>query len=112
MVDTATEATAPDGADRIEQVLVPPLGDMSEPQTRGTACVWCAVALASGRSVDLGEREAAGRHWFPRGCHPCTADKVYLQLVEHSVMCEQCADEAALCPDTRDVRRVLRQARR
>lgn len=44
-------------------VLVPQLSGLREPRR---CCVWCDAALGSGRNVDLGEREAGERHWFPR----------------------------------------------
>lgn len=56
---------------------LPPVGDLSEQQVRGTACVYCGIHLDNATAVDLGERTArqAGspRRWFPRACripHP------------------------------------------
>lgn len=51
---------------------LPPIGSLSEPQVRGTACVYCGVVLDNESAVDLGERTArqggATRRWFPRAC--------------------------------------------
>lgn len=51
---------------------LPPIGDLSEQQVRGTACVFCGVTLDNGDAVNLGERTVrqAGvlRRWFPRAC--------------------------------------------
>lgn len=56
---------------------IPPVGDLSEPQVRGAACVHCAVRLDNGSAVDLGPRTAqqAGVEvrWFPRACRACGA---------------------------------------
>ncbi|WP_030764683.1 hypothetical protein [Streptomyces sp. NRRL F-2664] len=51
---------------------LPPVGDLSEQQVRGTACVHCGIVLDNATAVDLGERRtgrAGGRvRWFPRAC--------------------------------------------
>lgn len=51
---------------------LPAIGDLSEEQVRGAACVHCAVRLDNGNAIDLGERRAsrAGSavSWFPRAC--------------------------------------------
>ncbi|WP_327662667.1 MULTISPECIES: hypothetical protein [unclassified Streptomyces] len=93
-------------------VLVPQLSGLPEPQACGRCCVWCGAALGSGRSVDLGERNEDGRHWFPRGCPRCTAQEVYRQLMDHTSSCEQCVDDGALCAASADLRRALREGRR
>jgi hypothetical protein len=53
---------------------IPPLGDLSEQQIRGAACVHCGVLLDNGTAVDLGEqtlrRAGAVVRWFPRACPP------------------------------------------
>jgi hypothetical protein len=51
---------------------LPPIGDLTELQVRGAACVYCGVILDSGTAVDLGEqrsrRAGATFSWFPRAC--------------------------------------------
>ncbi|MET9467819.1 hypothetical protein ABZY44_24050 [Streptomyces sp. NPDC006544] len=51
---------------------LPPIGDLSEQQIRGAACVRCGVHLDNATAVDLGERRGrrAGSpfRWFPRAC--------------------------------------------
>lgn len=51
---------------------IPPIGDLSEQQIRGAACVHCGIHLDNATAVDLGERRTrrAGVlvRWFPRAC--------------------------------------------
>lgn len=51
---------------------LPAIGDLSEDQVRGAACIRCAVRLDNGNAIDLGERRtkrAGGTvRWFPRAC--------------------------------------------
>ncbi|WP_030300460.1 hypothetical protein [Streptomyces katrae] len=51
---------------------LPPVGDLSEQQVRGTACVYCGIHLGAGPAVDLGEQLARvadlAVRWFPRAC--------------------------------------------
>ena len=52
---------------------LPPVGELSERQQRGTACVWCAAPLCTSLGVGLGEqrvrpRTRAAYSWFPREC--------------------------------------------
>lgn len=51
---------------------LPPVGDLSEQQVRGIACVYCGITLDNATAIDLGERpagRAGGRvRWFPRAC--------------------------------------------
>jgi hypothetical protein len=56
---------------------LPPVGELSEQQVRGTACVHCGIHLGDGPAVDLGEQQAhigdLRVRWFPRACqlpHP------------------------------------------
>lgn len=92
---------------------VPPAGELPEPSLCGRCCVWCAAELTIAGSIDLGERDdtATGRHLFPRACPACAREHVYRQLVDHTASCEQCVDEAALCPDSAELRRALREGR-
>ncbi|MFH8739014.1 hypothetical protein [Streptomyces sp. NPDC017964] len=92
---------------------MPPLAALSEQQTCGRACVWCAVALGTGTPVDLGERCAEdGRHWFPRSCQLCVIKHVYPAQLDHTQNCEQCTDDPTLCGHGTWLRLVMRQARR
>ncbi|MFJ9037493.1 hypothetical protein ACIRF8_13000 [Streptomyces sp. NPDC102406] len=94
-------------------VQTPPLSGLTEVQRCGRHCVWCGAALRAGRSVDLGERDdGAGRRIFPRACPPCTTLKAYHQLINHAATCEQCVDNAALCPASAGIRRALKEGRR
>ncbi|MCP3820042.1 hypothetical protein NLX86_18675 [Streptomyces sp. A3M-1-3] len=51
---------------------LPAVAELSERQIRGTACVYCAVALDNATAVDLTPRwfRRAGQRvrWFPRAC--------------------------------------------
>ncbi|WP_405531466.1 hypothetical protein OG592_26880 [Streptomyces avidinii] len=51
---------------------LPPVGELSEQQVRGIACVHCGICLDNATAVDLGERRTrrAGDllRWFPRAC--------------------------------------------
>lgn len=97
--------------DEAALVSLPALAGLSKAQVCGRCCVWCGVVLASGHSLDLGERDLDGRHLFPRGCSACALDVVYRQLLDHSGRCEQCADNGALCTETVELRRVWKAAR-
>lgn len=88
-----------------------PETDLTDAQAGGRLCVWCGAPLLLGMSIDLGERMANDRRIFPRGCARCAMEHAYRQLLDHSGTCEQCADNASLCPDTVELRRILREAR-
>ncbi|MFJ3201044.1 hypothetical protein [Streptomyces sp. NPDC086989] len=51
---------------------LPPIGDLSEQQVRGAACVYCGILLDNGTAIDLGEQPASRAgvavRWFPRAC--------------------------------------------
>lgn len=56
---------------------LPSVGDLSEQQIRGTACVHCGIILDNATAVDLGaqplRRADSVTSWFPRACrlpHP------------------------------------------
>jgi hypothetical protein len=106
-------------AEAIEAAAMLPLPapeDMSESQVRGAACVWCAVTLSTSAAIDLGERRinllGSSVSWFPRGCHPCTAEQVYPVLLNHGQSCEQCVDDAPQCEIGSTLWRLVREARR
>ncbi|WP_415947751.1 hypothetical protein [Streptomyces sp. KLOTTS4A1] len=59
----------------LQGAALPKLSELSAPQIRGRACVWCSIILAAGNAVDLGPQHArrAGMRfaWFPRACNDC-----------------------------------------
>lgn len=89
-----------------------PPATLTEAQACGRSCVWCGSPLDPGKSINLGERDCNGRRIFPRGCARCVQSAAYKQVLDHSSSCEQCADNAALCPDTAALRKALQEARR
>ncbi|MER7201903.1 hypothetical protein [Streptomyces sp. CB01635] len=97
-------------------IQVPPPGGLSEPQVRGRACVWCAVALSNSTAIDLGMRETEAHgtaaRWFPRGCRPCAIRHAYAAQLDHAQTCEQCTDDPGLCVPGTWLRLVMRQVRR
>ncbi|WP_327300354.1 hypothetical protein [Streptomyces goshikiensis] len=56
---------------------LPPIGDLSEQQVRGAACVHCGICLDNGTAVDLGaqrtHRAGVVVRWYPRACPGCGA---------------------------------------
>ncbi|MEV0324594.1 hypothetical protein ACIBKX_40380 [Streptomyces sp. NPDC050658] len=102
--------------DRMPPVHLPDLHALSEAQTRGKACVWCAVTLAPVTAVDLGERDADAHgsltRWFPRSCRECVIRRLYRVQLDHTQSCEQCADNPALCETGRRLRSALKTVRR
>ena len=107
----------PDNASpALDALAILPLPDhnsLSQQQVRGTACVWCGVALAPDTAVDLGERRirVLDDHvtTFPRGCRQCTGQAAYNALFDHSPMCEQCVNNAAGCETGRQLRRLVKE---
>lgn len=100
----------------MELMDLPAVGNLSEEQTRGVACVWCAAALSTDTAVDLGER----RVWllnglivmFPRACPPCVAKYAHRALHRHAPTCEPCVDNADRCDTGRALYRLIRENRR
>ncbi|MGI5139427.1 hypothetical protein [Streptomyces sp. CA-106110] len=92
------------------------MGDLTESQQRGAACVWCAQTLTAETAVDLGERRIKVLDnyvtAFPRGCRPCTATAAYRALMDHAPDCEQCVDDAGSCETGMALRRLMREGRR
>ncbi|MFE6808589.1 hypothetical protein ACFVEN_44100 [Streptomyces sp. NPDC057681] len=97
-------------------IQVPAPAMLSEPQVRGRACVWCAVALCTTSAVDLGQRDGTfhgtAARWFPRGCRPCAIRHVYPAQLDHTQNCEQCTDDPTVCAHGSWLRLMMRQARR
>lgn len=105
-----------DTSDVLAILPLPGLDGLSEHQVRGSACVWCGVALATNVAVDLGERRirrlGAAVAMFPRGCRGCTGETAYRSLFDHAGTCEQCVDDASQCATGVALRRLAREGRR
>ncbi|MFQ6142643.1 hypothetical protein ACLMNJ_06135 [Streptomyces seoulensis] len=113
-------------ADVLVVLVLPELATVTTDQSRGADCVWCTTRLTGDVAVDLGERMGlpAGEEadlfepekglvrWYPRACPKCTADRAHKGLFAHTPACEQCVDEAALCPVGRVLYRLVREGRR
>ncbi|MYS40199.1 hypothetical protein GTY23_02810 [Streptomyces sp. SID5998] len=110
----------------LQYLELPLLSAVTTDQSRGADCVWCTVRLVGDTAVDLGEQMGlpAGEEpdpyepdrdlmrWYPRACPKCTADRAHKGLFAHTPACEQCVDEAALCPVGRTLYRLVREGRR
>jgi len=100
----------------MELMDLPAVGDLSEQQVRGAACVWCGIVLHSGIAVDLGQRSVrlldGAVTMFPRSCRRCVADRAYQAILGHTMSCEQCVDEPARCDTGRALNRLIRENRR
>ncbi|MGQ4349673.1 hypothetical protein [Streptomyces sp. SAS_275] len=108
---SATTGTGP-----VTVLPLPGIGELTEQQVRGQACVWDAVPLSGVPAVDLGPQTAARAgspvRWFPRGCPSCVASRAHRALLDHASSCEQCAGDGARCGTGLDLNRLIRQARR
>lgn len=108
---SATTSTEPSAV-----LPLPALGELTEQQVRGQACVWDAVPLSGVPAVDLGpqsaQRAGASVQWFPRGCPSCVATRAHRALLDHASSCEQCVDDGARCETGLGLNRLIRQARR
>ena len=97
---------------RVEAAALLPLdlADVSDAQFRGAACAWCAVILYPATAVDLGERRIRLLDGHitarPRGCRPCTAERVVATRQRHVEGCEQCVDSPAVCDTARALRHL------
>lgn len=94
---------------------LPDVGQLSESQQRGAACVWCKAPMTAVTAVDLGERRirVLDTHFtaFPRGCRPCTAKAARRALWNHGALCEECMDaDRGLCETDMALRRLIREA--
>ncbi|WP_266446846.1 hypothetical protein [Streptomyces sp. NBC_01373] len=91
----------------LELLALPRTSGLSDPQRRGTACVWCAVTLAPETARDLGARPGpGGGQIFPRGCPGCLKVAALQEYGDHTGSCEQCVDDPALCSTRRSLRRL------
>lgn len=100
-------------AGTLNVIPLPAHNDLSQQQVRGAACVWCAVTLAPGTAVDLGQRRVRvlDDHvtTFPRGCRQCTGKAAYRALFDHCPTCKQCVDNAAECATGSSLRRLVKE---
>lgn len=101
-------------ADVLAELILPSPEDATEGQLRGADCVWCeAGPLNVETAVDFGEQKTpTGEAWFPRACLPCAAAWAHRGMFEHASTCEQCTDEASVCPIGRFLYRLIRAGRR
>ncbi|WP_203635222.1 hypothetical protein [Streptomyces sp. SID10815] len=93
-------------------LVLPDPADMVEDMRRGALCVWCTTLLTLESAVDLGELKGSVGRWWPRSCPACVAGRAHRGLYAHVPQCEQCVDEAALCPVGRVLYRLVREGRR
>ncbi len=104
--------TAP-SASVLELLALPHVPRLSDAQRRGTACVWCAVALAPDTARNLGARPAPdGGQMFPRGCPNCIRGEALRVYGMHERTCEQCVDDPTVCDTRRALRRLALEGRR
>ncbi|MEV0982618.1 hypothetical protein [Streptomyces sp. NPDC049915] len=100
----------------IKLLAVPSLGDQTEAQLRGAACVWDGTPLTAETAVELGERRhrRLDGHYstFPRGCASCIGDRAHQALLDHGHTCERCVDGGALCIVGRTLHQLVREAQR
>ncbi|WP_439947139.1 hypothetical protein [Streptomyces sp. BBFR109] len=96
----------------LEALDLPAFEDLTPDQARGAVCVWGAEQLTAETAVDLGEQHGPDGRWWPRACPRHAADRAHRALYEHVPLCEQCVDEAALCPVGRVLYRLVREGRR
>lgn len=97
-------------------LLVPSLGQQSDAQQRGAACVWDGRSPTAEAAVELGERRhrRLDGHYgtFPRGCASCLAERAHRALLDHGSTCSECADDRPICPVGRTLYSLGREARR
>ena len=106
----------------IALLLLPEWADLSEPQVRGKACVWCAATLHNGSAVDLGTRRIpvldGHLRTFPRACRPCTRAHIIKTEAAHRATCEQCVtaaasvEEATACDTAQALHHLLQECDR
>lgn len=113
-MDTGSETTPTLKAAAL--LPLPDWADLSEPQVRGKACVWCAVILATATAVDLGTRRirVLDGHLttFPRACRTCMRAHALKTEAAHKATCEHCAtsvDTADACDTAQAVHRLVQE---
>lgn len=96
----------------LDALSVPDWVDLTEPQARGAACVWCETPLSGGAVVDLGTRRVELSDGtisvFPRACVPClkAAPENHVQICD---LCSENADAHVNNGDVCDTARTLRR---
>ncbi|WP_320784214.1 hypothetical protein [Streptomyces sp. CRN 30] len=103
----------------VELLGLPGLDGLTDDQVRGADCVWCRTGLSIETAVDLGELQSPlagttsehGTRWFPRADRRCIAPRARRALDSHTPMCEQCADERAICPVGRILQQLAKEQR-
>ncbi|MFJ9821861.1 hypothetical protein ACIRU3_42815 [Streptomyces sp. NPDC101151] len=112
---TTTTDVPPEVLGALAEHLPGPDG-LPDERARGRGCIWCGQHLTSETAVDLGEQveQSDVLRWFPRGCHPCTADRAHRSMLDHASFCPLCAhaDSAAACVLGRGLYRLQRECRR
>jgi hypothetical protein len=83
---------------------LPDPAKLTEPQRRGSDCLWCRVPLTAVTAVDLGERRHP-LHWFPRCCPAC----IRSQDRHHVSRCETCVEEPGACETAAALRQLVRE---
>ncbi|MET9147711.1 hypothetical protein [Streptomyces sp. NPDC004042] len=88
---------------------LPTLDGLTDDQSRGADCVWCADGpLSVAAAVNLGEQHATpDRAWFPRSCRSCVSDRARRALARHTPLCEQCTDDPHICQINRTLHLLL-----
>jgi hypothetical protein len=106
---TTTQEIPPDA---LALLVLPPLDELTDGQSRGAVCVWCPTRLATEAAVDLGEQTGDTGRWWPRACGPCVGRRVHHALYAHVDLCEPCVDDVGQCETGRALSRLIRKYRR
>ncbi|KPI20087.1 hypothetical protein OK074_7636 [Actinobacteria bacterium OK074] len=110
----ANMTTADGGA--LALLPIPPVATLSEQQVCGHVCVWCGAALATGRVVDLGQRQIQRLDchitMFPRACRACVRVQAEVAVRGHTDTCEMCVIDDALCEEGTILRELMWEYRR
>lgn len=96
---------------------VPSPRGLADTQLHGRSCLWCAYTLNAATAVRLGEDTATDSagiafRWFPSSCPRCLLPRIEQATADHRGSCEQCADNAALCPEGDALAALWREAQR
>jgi hypothetical protein len=92
----------------VDRLVLPERDEVTDTQARGVTCVWCPTPLTTETAVDMGEHhDEQGARWYPRGCHPCAAQKAHTGLFEHIRECSACRTTDAACEVGRCLIRLI-----
>ncbi len=116
-MQTSRDASPANTQDLLALLPLPDLGTVSDPQFKGTACVWGGEPVDTATAIDLGQRRirCADGHITasPRACRSCTAKAVCrFQAFEHAFDCELCTEHWDKCEIGRALVRLRRELRR